>query len=81
MQTITATAANRSFSKLLNEVATNGEAFTIVRLGKPIATLAPTALKAQSQDAWHTFLDALLHQEPLGGPACTRDEIYEDALC
>jgi len=81
MRTITATTASRTFSKLLNEVTSKGETFTILRLGKPIATISPTKKEAETQKAWHNLLNRLQNQKPLGQNTYIRDEIYEETLC
>lgn len=44
MQTITATEAVRNFSELLNCIRYRGERYTILKGGKPAATIGPTGL-------------------------------------
>lgn len=41
--TVSATEASRSFADLLDAVEHRGERFTIVRRGRPVASLGPTA--------------------------------------
>ncbi len=42
-QTITATDAVRNFSELLNNIRYRGEQYTILKGGKPAATIGPAA--------------------------------------
>jgi antitoxin (DNA-binding transcriptional repressor) of toxin-antitoxin stability system len=44
IQTITATDAVRKFSELLNSIRYRGERHTILKGGKPAATIGPAAL-------------------------------------
>ena len=43
LQTITATDAVRNFSELLNGIRYRGERYTILKGGKPAATIGPAA--------------------------------------
>lgn len=43
LQTITVTDAVRNFSELLNNIRYRGEQYTIMRGGKPAATIGPAA--------------------------------------
>jgi prevent-host-death family protein len=43
IQTITVTDAVRNFSELLNNIRYRGDEYTIVRGGKPAATIGPAA--------------------------------------
>jgi antitoxin (DNA-binding transcriptional repressor) of toxin-antitoxin stability system len=43
IQTITVTAAVRNFSELLNNIRYRGEQYTILKGGKPAATIGPAA--------------------------------------
>ncbi|MBN6745743.1 type II toxin-antitoxin system prevent-host-death family antitoxin, partial [Acidithiobacillus sp. MC2.1] len=42
MRTVTAADANRQFSSVLREVS-QGETFTVVSRGRPVATIAPAS--------------------------------------
>ena len=48
-QTITATNAVRNFSELLNGIRYRGECYTILKGGKPAATIGPAAASAQDR--------------------------------
>lgn len=79
MKTISATEANRDFSKLLERVA-GGEAIGITKRGKMVAKLSPVA-KAEDSTARKKVREhlATLRARPvLGVPRGTRDELYED---
>jgi len=43
VQTITVTDAVRNFSELLNSIRYRGERYTILKGGKPVATIGPAA--------------------------------------
>lgn len=76
MRTVTAADANRQFSSVLREVA-QGETFTVVSRGKPVATIAPTqAADGQRQVAKALLLARLQAQTPTGARDWTRDELY-----
>jgi prevent-host-death family protein len=78
---VTATDANREFSKLLAEVA-DGNTVTITSHGTPVAKLSPAveAAAGMSEDAWaarQAFVEELRSQPfKIIGP-WTRDELYE----
>ncbi len=55
MSTYTVAAARDDFSKILNLVATTGDAVSIVRYGKPIAKIVPTEEKAKSKKDWKSI--------------------------
>lgn len=79
MKTVTATEANRDFSKLLEEVSA-GNAIGITKRGKMIATINPVQ-QIDEEAARARVLEHLsrLRQQPvLGIPRGTRDELYED---
>ena len=48
MRTVTAADANRQFSSVLREVS-QGETFTVVSRGRPVATISPTTPSAARQ--------------------------------
>jgi prevent-host-death family protein len=79
MKTVTATEANRDFSKLLEEVSA-GDTIGITKRGKMIATINPVQRideeTARAEVRKHL---AWLRQQPvLGIPRGGRDELYED---
>lgn len=83
MKTITASEANRNFSKLLGEVE-RGETVTITSHGTPVARMVPAndeaAEETKRMDAARDRLLARLRSQParnLG--SWTRDELYDDA--
>lgn len=78
MKQITATEANRLFSKLLSEVR-KGEEFVVTSHGKPIARVSPAGQQEAKRAASRAKLIARLRrQKPLNAPVTwTRDELYE----
>lgn len=77
MKTVTAADANRHFSNVLREVA-QGEAFTVLSRGKPVATIAPVTAQGEPQRrAKEALLARLRTQTPSGVRNWTRDELYE----
>ena len=78
MKTVTAGDANRQFSSVLREVA-QGESFTVLSRGRPVATIAPARSKDDEKKATRRALLKRLHkQKPLGARNWTRNELYED---
>ena len=80
MKMVTATEANRDFSKLL-ELAASGEAIAITRHGKVVARIVPevdTEEEARKDRAFNEHLEVLRSQPLLGVKRGTRDEVYED---
>ena len=85
MKTVSAAQANRQFSKLLAGVL-QGEVFTVVARGTPVATMGPvTAPNSLRVAAHQALLTRLKAQKPrkLGGAKgaarnWTRDELYSD---
>ena len=78
MKTVTAGDANRQFSTVLREVA-QGESFTVLSRGRPVATIAPARPEdKQRQAARRGLFKRLRKQKPLGARDWTRDELYED---
>lgn len=76
---ITATEANRDFSKLLEQVV-NGDTVNITKHGEIVATLAPATqtLKAM-EEGKRKHLEELMSRKPIPGlTRGTRDELYED---
>lgn len=81
MKTVTATDANRDFSKLL-EIACNGEEVAITKRGKVVATLGPATYptdgEAERRAAWQLLRSRLLSQKPLEIGRFSRDAIYDE---
>lgn len=78
MKMITATEANRDFSKLLEEV-TSGESIAITKRGRIVATMNPVSGKDEEAEAFkRAHLERLRRQPCLGIPRGTRDELYDD---
>ena len=79
MKTITATEANRDFSKLLEEVS-GGEIIAITKRGRVVATINPAPRAEDDIDAFkRAHLAELGARKPIPGlTRGTRDELYED---
>lgn len=77
---ISATEANRDFSKLLAEVAA-GETFVVTSHGKPVAKLAPVqasdADRAQRARKMRELLDEMAKLPLRHAGRITRDDGYE----
>lgn len=77
MRTVTAGDANRQFSSVLRDVA-QGESFTVLSRGKPVATIAPAhATDDRREGAKRSLLERLREQKVLGARDWMRDELYE----
>ena len=79
MKMITATEANRDFSKLLEEVI-KGVSIGVTKHGKVVATVNPVKSydDEEAQAAVREHLEMLRMQPLLGIPRGTRDELYDD---
>ena len=79
MRMITATEANRDFSKLLEQVA-EGDTVNITKHGKIIASLIPaTRTLEMMEEGKRKHLEELMSRKPVPGlTRGTRDELYED---
>jgi prevent-host-death family protein len=78
MKMITATEANRDFSRLLEEVS-EGASIGITKRGKMVATLSPVFRAYEEAEKFKQDHLARLREQPcLGIPRGTRDELYED---
>jgi prevent-host-death family protein len=79
MRMITATEANRDFSKLLDKVA-DGESINITKHGKIIASLIPAKRSLEAmEEAKRKHLEELRSRKPIPGlTRGTREELYED---
>jgi prevent-host-death family protein len=81
MKTITASNANRGFSKLLREVKA-GEEITILSRGKPVAKITSLNSEAlQKKSMKDILLSRLKAQKISGSRNWTRDELYNDESC
>ena len=76
---VTASEANRQFSKLLRNVG-KGNSYTITSHGEPVATLAPSPakLKKEQEAAKKRLMQHLRAQRPMDIGPWTREELYED---
>ena len=80
MRMITATDANRDFSKLLESVE-NGATVNITKHGRVVATIAPGFLAAGDEvEKKRIFMEKLRHRKPYAHLTSrgTRDELYKD---
>jgi len=75
---VNAADANRSFSKLLRQVA-QGESFTVLSHGRPVATLAPAQNQSREKRQSRTTLLKRLSLEPMSDQSrtWTRDELHD----
>lgn len=77
MKSVTAAEANRQFSRVLREVS-QGETFTVVSRGKPVATIGASNMATAQRLAAKASLLARLHsQEITGSRDWSREELYE----
>ncbi len=75
---ISASDANRSFSSLLRQVA-QGQRFTVLSHGRPVATIAPAQEAKATRAASRRALLARLAQQPATGAprSWQRDDLYD----
>jgi prevent-host-death family protein len=73
---ITASEANREFSRMLREVG-SGTSYTITVHGKPMADLVPRVDKEKMEKAKQRLLKRLRRQKPMNSGPFSRDEAYE----
>ena len=78
MINVNAAEANRSFSKLLRQVA-QGESFTVLSHGRPVATLSPAQEQSGERQQNRKVLLNRLSLQPATDQqrTWTRDELYE----
>jgi len=77
MRTVSAAEANRQFSSVLREVL-QGETFTVLSRGKPVATITGAQPAAEQRDkAVKALLARLKSQVAVGQRNWTRDELYD----
>lgn len=80
-KTVSASDANRQFSRLLREVAA-GEVVHVVSRGRRVATIGPaTRDDSQRLLARRSLLQRLRQGTPSGRRDWTRAELYDDAHC
>jgi prevent-host-death family protein len=72
---IQATEANRSFSRILREVA-QGDSYTVTSHGRPIARIVPASGKG-SEGAKRRLLDHLNSQAAIEIGPWTREELHD----
>ena len=82
MLKISATEANRNFSRLLAKVQ-EGAAVEITVRGEVVAEMRPVKKadrisEAERQKSWEAFMERLRNQPALGIPRGNRDELYDD---
>jgi prevent-host-death family protein len=79
---VTATEANREFSRILGEVA-DGHTYIVTSRGKRVARIEPdasreaTAERERRAKAWNQLLARLRTQPVLDLPRFGRDDFYE----
>jgi len=74
---VTATEANREFSRLLRGVR-EGKSFTITSHGRAVATMGPPISQDDTREsARHKLLERLRSQPALNAGKWTRDELYD----
>lgn len=77
-ETITATEANREFSRILREVS-GGQTFIITSHGRPVARIVPLDDERAQREAAREALFARLKSQPIRQvEPWTRDELYEE---
>ena len=77
MRRVSATDANREFSRLLREVR-GGETITVTSKGHPVAVIVPAGQFARpGQDGAKAALLARLRAQPCAGATWTRDDLYD----
>ena len=79
MKTVTASDANRQFSRVLRD-ATRGEEFVVISRGRTVATIGPAGNKtdAQRRAAKETLMKRLRGQRVTGKRTWTRDDLYKE---
>ena len=77
MKTISASEANRQFSKLLREVA-EGEDVSTVSHGRTVAKIVSASDEAKNREiARSTLMERLLRQAATGQRGWTRADLYD----
>ena len=79
-RTVTATEANREFSRILGEVA-EGESYVVTARGKPVARISPIrpdkAEKDARAEAWIRLVREAASRPAMNAGPWTREELYE----
>jgi prevent-host-death family protein len=78
---VTASEANRNFSKLLGEVG-DGHEITVTSHGRVVARILPPAASSieERERVRQKLLDHLRAQKPMNSGSWSRDEAYDDDL-
>lgn len=77
MKVITASEANRQFSRVLRDVS-HGETITVHSRGKAVATIAPVKTGSSHREAAkRKLLERLGRQKASGGRTWSRSELYD----
>lgn len=77
MKTITASDANRQFSKVLREVS-QGKTITVLSRGREVATIAPARVESRGREAAKRGLVERLRRERVTGQRdWSREELYD----
>ncbi|MBT9331408.1 type II toxin-antitoxin system Phd/YefM family antitoxin [Paracidobacterium acidisoli] len=74
---VSAADANRSFSRLLQEVR-QGHSYVVTSHGKPIARISPVEEERGREKARELLLARLRSEPSVEVGKWTRDELYED---
>ncbi|WP_373458321.1 type II toxin-antitoxin system Phd/YefM family antitoxin [Brevundimonas sp. SORGH_AS_0993] len=78
-RTISATEANRDFSRIFREVAA-GESYVVTARGKPLVRMAPTSASVEPEDErvarLHTLIDDLAALPASAPGRITREDGY-----
>lgn len=79
MKTVSNSDANRHFSRVIRQVAEEGEEFVVLSRGRPVAVISPFKGDGRQRELARAALLERLHaQAPSGRRAWTRDELYDD---
>ena len=79
-ETITATEANREFSRILREVS-DGQTYIVTSHGRPVAKIVPVEdERAQRDAAWEALFERVRNQPFRNIGPWTRDELYDDEV-
>lgn len=79
VKTVTATDANRHFSRLLREIS-RGATVTIVSRGRPVAVMSPSRTgEGQRRALKRTLMARLRRAKPTGRRNWIREELYDGA--
>lgn len=77
MKTVTASDANRQFSRILRDVS-RGEVITVTSRGRPVAMITPAPVGGHRHEAARQrLLERLCQQKTTGARNWSRDELYE----